>query len=256
MKTKLFIKGEQKGVIDETNRMIVGAVGSSGIIDRHGESINPEGWVLDNYVKNPVVLFAHDYRSLPVGKADKVWFEDGKLLFNIKFADTQMGNEVFSLFKDGFLNAFSVGLIPEEWGTSGKDAYTIMKQELLELSVVPIPANPEALGKDEQVQARFKSIENIFQKELFQTDYRILCDAIKQVFKEVLADELSKYKIVEEKIIEKKIEVEKNRQSNDFLLQLRDTLRSTDKEVGLALRKLNLQLQIKSSQTNGGDNHG
>lgn len=160
---KLFI-GAIKSVIDEKNKLIVGVVGSNGIIDRHGESLNPMGWKLDNYLKNPVILFAHDYSSLPVGKAEKVWIENGDLMFNIKFADTPMANQVFDLFKGGFLNAFSVGFIPTKFGVSGQDTYTYMEQELLELSVVPVPANPEALANAE-VMARIKSIEDLFKKE-------------------------------------------------------------------------------------------
>jgi HK97 family phage prohead protease len=141
---KLFLSAEAKGVIDETNKILSGVVGSSGIVDRQGESIDPKGWDLKNFMKNPIILFAHDYSSLPIGKALKTWVENGKLMFNIKFADTEMANEVFKLFKDKFLNAFSVGFMPLELATDGK--FTFSKTELLELSAVPVPANPEALS--------------------------------------------------------------------------------------------------------------
>jgi len=161
---KLFI-GATKSVIDEQNKLIVGAVGSNGIIDRHGESLNPMGWILDNYLKNPVILFAHDYSSLPIGKAVKVWIENKQLMFTIQFADTPMANQVFDLFKGGFLNAFSVGFIPTKFGVSGNDEYTYMEQELLELSAVPVPANPEALANAE-VMARIKALDDMAKKEV------------------------------------------------------------------------------------------
>lgn len=160
---KLFIKSESKGVIDETNKLLCGVVGSNGIIDRQGESLNPMGWDLKNFESNPVILYAHDYRSLPIGKADKVWIEKEQLMFNIKFADTQMGKDCFDLFKGGFLNAFSVGFIPKEYDTTGQ--YTYKTQELLELSVVPVPANPEALLGNKEMSAKMKSLETMLKEK-------------------------------------------------------------------------------------------
>ena len=161
---RLHVKAESNTIIDEKNRMVLGVVGSSGVIDRHGESVNPMGWELQNYLKNPVLMFGHDYSSFPVGKALKVYIEDNKLKFDLKFADTEEGVKTFNLIKDGFLNTTSVGFIPKEWGTAGVDAYSIMKQELLELSVVPVPANPEALIQNSIANENFKSLEILVKK--------------------------------------------------------------------------------------------
>lgn len=141
---KRFINSIIKGVVDEANKVIAGIVGSTGAIDRQGESLNPNGWQIDNYKKNPVVLYGHDYKvNRPVGKAVNVYVEGNKLLFDVQFNDTQLGQEVFSLMQNGYLNAVSVGFIPLEYGNDGE--FTYQKMELLELSVVPVPANPEAL---------------------------------------------------------------------------------------------------------------
>lgn len=160
---KLYIRSESKGIIDEEAKVLVGVVGSTGVIDRQGESLNPMGWLLESYQKNPVIMWAHDYRQLPVGKAEKVWIEDGKLMFNVKFADTPMAKDVFDLFKGGFLNAFSVGFIPKELDSTGE--FTYAKQELLELSVVPVPANPEALLGNKEMSAKMKSIEDTLKEK-------------------------------------------------------------------------------------------
>lgn len=148
--------GINKSLIDEKKLTISGIVGSTGTIDRHGDSVNPEGWHLQNFMKNPVIMYGHDYRSLPIGKATKVWVQDSKLMFDIAFATTKYAKEVFELIKQDIINAFSVGFIVKRWG-SDEEPYTIMEQELLELSVVPIPANPEALKakgieKDELIE--------------------------------------------------------------------------------------------------------
>ncbi len=159
---KRFIKSyvDQKSLVDQDQRIISGVVGSSGIIDRQGESINPKGWSLDNYLKNPVLLWAHDYRSLPIGKALRVYIEQDELKFDLQFADSEIAQDAFNAYKGGFLNAFSVGFIPLKIDDSGE--YTFAEQELLELSCVPIPANPEALmGRDaEESKIRIRSIED------------------------------------------------------------------------------------------------
>ena len=144
---KLFINSAVKSIVDETARIISGVIGSTGIVDRMGDSVNPEGWKLENYTKNPVIMYAHDYRSLPIGKALNVYVKDGALVFDIQFADTDFAKQVFALISQKILSAVSVGFIPTKFGVAGQDEYTIMEQELLELSVVPVPANPEALAQ-------------------------------------------------------------------------------------------------------------
>lgn len=146
MESKKIFTVENKGVVDKDNNKLIGVIGSTGSIDRHGESVNPMGWLLDNFKLNPVIQWAHNYDQLPVGKAERVYIEDNSLKFDIKFADTAFAKDVFKLFVDGMLNAFSVGFIPKRWGVPGQDTFDIMEQELLELSVVPVPANPEALA--------------------------------------------------------------------------------------------------------------
>ncbi|HWQ90753.1 MAG TPA: HK97 family phage prohead protease, partial [Clostridia bacterium] len=53
------------------------------------------------------------------------------------------------LYKGGFLNAVSVGFVPIRWENGGEDSgfrRKYVEQELLEVSAVAIPANPEALA--------------------------------------------------------------------------------------------------------------
>lgn len=122
---------------------------SSAAVDRAGDTVAVNGWRLDAYRKNPVVLFAHNSGSLPVGKATRVYIEGGKLKATARFADTTMGREVQDLIETGYLKATSVGFVPHKYDFSSapgrKYGIDFIEQELLEFSVVPIPANPEAL---------------------------------------------------------------------------------------------------------------
>ncbi len=128
-------------------------VGSTEDLDRDGEVVEVAGWQLDNYMKNPVFMWAHDYREPPIGKALKVWKRDGQLKFNIEFAPKEtyeFADTIYKLYKGGFLNATSVGFMPDvdkivEGDGVKTPRRTYKKQELLELSGVPIPSNTNAL---------------------------------------------------------------------------------------------------------------
>ena len=126
-------------------------VASTESVDRDGEVLQVTGWQVENYIKNPVFLWAHRYDEPPIGKCVKCT-ASGDLVMDIEFADAEtypFADIVYRLYLGGFLNAVSVGFIPIEWETGGKkdgDPKKIFtKQELLELSAVPVPSNPEAL---------------------------------------------------------------------------------------------------------------
>lgn len=130
----------------EDDEMIVrGVVGSDDSLDRHGDRINPKGWDLENFKKNPVIMLNHNYSQFPIGKAINIKRKENTLIFDIQFSKTlELAKQAFGLVKEGIMKAWSVGFIVLEWGKAGSD-YTIEKMELLELSLVGIPANPNAL---------------------------------------------------------------------------------------------------------------
>ena len=134
---------------------------SDQTLDRYGEIISVAGWQLDNYRKNPVVQNAHSYWSLAdtIGKSliTEIRSDDSTLhastpyLFQrIQFAveENPMAKLAYGLYKGGFLSAVSVGFIPIRWENGSQEAgyrRKYLEQELLEVSVVSIPANPNAL---------------------------------------------------------------------------------------------------------------
>ena len=144
-------------VAKEEEGVVEGVVGSTEVIDRLEEVIEQDGWELSNYKKNPVVLWGHNVREErpPIGKAVKVWLEGvrkKKLTFNIKFdLEDTFAAEIYRKVKEGFLSTVSVGFLPIDYEPMNKDDTSFFapqrytKQELLELSFVPVPANPEAL---------------------------------------------------------------------------------------------------------------
>lgn len=149
-----------KNQFDDETLTICNIVGSTENRDTYGDVIIQSGWNLEDFKKNPVILYAHDRCNLPIGKATEVYVSENKLKFTVQFAPTKAGQEIYSLLKEGYLSAFSVGLYVEESKYDpDTDTFFIIKATLKELSVVPVPANQEALL--ERVKAAFEfSIKN------------------------------------------------------------------------------------------------
>ena len=126
-------------------------VASTGEVDRHGDTVAPEGWRLAGYRENPVVLWAHDYRQPAIGRADAVWSDGRALLARLEFAPTEFAGQVERLYRQGYQRGVSVGFRPlrfEERRDPVNGAFLgirFLEQELLEISAVPVPANGDAL---------------------------------------------------------------------------------------------------------------
>jgi len=125
-------------------------VASTESEDRIGDVILASGWELDGYLANPVVLWAHDYSRPSIGRAEKVWVEGASLKAELMFADTPFARDIQSLYEQGFMRGISVGFraIESESRTSaaGARATLFKRQELLEISVAPVPLNRDALA--------------------------------------------------------------------------------------------------------------
>jgi HK97 family phage prohead protease len=134
---------------------------STGAIDRDRDILAPQGWRLDNYRKNPVVLWGHQAQLLPIGKALEVAGDDTRLRAVVRFLPAEdygdagsFADTVYRLAKDGWLAGASVGFVPLRWDFTsdpirgGDDWFPGIdyhEQELVEFSLVTVPSNPEAL---------------------------------------------------------------------------------------------------------------
>ena len=124
---------------------------SDGTRDRDQDTVNPRGWNLDWYKKNPVVLWAHSHDTPPLGQSTKIECVGGKLVaearFDVDIADYSFPRTVVELLKRGTLRAASVGFIPTKYVESKavEGGVDFTEQELLEWSIVPVPSNRNAL---------------------------------------------------------------------------------------------------------------
>lgn len=121
--------------------------------DRSGDIVRATGGQLENYLKNPVVLWAHDYSSPPIAKTLSIQIMPGTgIKAAFQFPDWGINPQadiVRQLWAGGFINATSIGFMPltsapiDPKYTWGPQDYT--SWELLEFSIVPVPANQDAL---------------------------------------------------------------------------------------------------------------
>lgn len=155
-----------KGEVDAVKKSerTVTSIVTTDAIDRYREVISAKGIELANFRENPVVLWCHMGTTV-IGK--NLWIKrftkDGKsgLIAKTQFAKTEKAEEIFQLYADGILNAWSIGANPD-WSAYGppteeeikarpdlkKCRCIYRKVELLEYSAVSIPANPDALGNE------------------------------------------------------------------------------------------------------------
>jgi uncharacterized protein len=132
--------------------------------DRTGERFAQGAWDLKQYLKNPVVLWGHDPHEPPIARTVALRETDKGLEAEMVFdAGSERAMDIFRLYKEGFLNAFSVGFVPKNWrveqidGTQEK-GIVFVDAELLEYSAVTIPANPGALISREQAELVTKAL--------------------------------------------------------------------------------------------------
>ena len=186
----------------DTEERTVTAIISSDAIDRDDEVLLPKGAELEHFRKNPVVLWSHNSSIPPIGKA--LWIEKkrNKIIAKVKFATTELAEEVWQLFKGGFLKAFSVGFMPIIPGRAPlpaelkrnpdlADARRIFPEwEMLEFSPVSIPSNRDALVMAIK-SGGFEHVAKDFDIEVdFGTEKEI---------KDIGGEELSSFEIQEKK---------------------------------------------------------
>ncbi len=170
----------KRGPLD--GNRVIQMYGTDESVDRHNTKLRVDGWDFKNYSKNPTFLWAHNndlaVPMMPIGSVVKIAREeferadvpgkiDKRLLFDIEFP--QRGTYPFAdlvcdMYKQNHLRASSVGFKPlevrrlsadkdkEEMESEGYDlkagfAAEFSKNELLELSAVPVGSNPNALQK-------------------------------------------------------------------------------------------------------------
>jgi hypothetical protein len=170
-------KGAVEGRVHSDGRKIFKAVATTPALDRYGEVVLPRGASITNFLKNPVLLEIHNYSKTSIGRVTDIKITDDSMICEFVFSEDQRGKELQAKYEAGDMSAFSIGFNPiskvrlyQPWDDAPTDLSEITvdlpdgtKQtvnlraydqipyvihnnwDLLELSPVPVPANPEAL---------------------------------------------------------------------------------------------------------------
>jgi HK97 family phage major capsid protein/HK97 family phage prohead protease len=133
--------------------------------DRYGDVIDPKGWVLANFKKNPIALFNHS-SNFPIGFWTSVRVQGDKLIGKLQLAakgTSDRIDEIISLVEQGILRAVSVGFQPiEREALADNSGILFTKQELLETSLVSVPANPSAVQLARSLKISDDTIDLVF----------------------------------------------------------------------------------------------
>jgi len=199
IKKQMYIKVfncETKDI--DREKGIMRAIISSGKPDRGGDIIDQKSWILDNFIKNPVVLWGHDHSKPAVAKALDIFVnQEGMLeaVFQFALEHSALARELFGLYADGFLNSFSVGFTNGR--SEEKDGYRVLyDNELLEFSCVNVPMDALALAKSNG--SITDEIEKAIEKEgrILSTKSRDLIQKAKDSLEALLeADKKKKKKV-------------------------------------------------------------
>lgn len=161
-------------------------------VDRYGTVIIPSGIDYSAYMNNPIVLAQHESKRWPIGKCLGFFLNGENLEATIEIeCITEEGRTLNKLIEAGFVKAVSVGIIPdpnevEEQRVNGDTVTVYTKSELVEFSIVSVPANRTALIKrsiDETIQQslqKYKKENRMLTPEIQQKIVEELLPAIKE----------------------------------------------------------------------------
>lgn len=172
---------------------------SSGEIDRYGEIVDPAAFdaqTIEAFMANPVALAAHQHSGLN-GECTVVgtWLairRDGNQTIGVCQFDTdELGEQYWGKVRRGKLKACSIGFIVRAWemrevgtGEAKRSVRVFTKIELIEISIVAVPANRQALMK----AAGFGSSEH--SQSQHSADHAELSKLIEDQITKVLTDPL------------------------------------------------------------------
>lgn len=114
-----------------------------------GDLIEPDGIHLSGFRENPVILFHHRHDLPAIGKALWVRIVGGeggspkRLVAKIKFARTRLGEELYHMYSQGYMESWAMGFVPTEWTLRKGGGVHVGECELKEISAIPVPGRAQ-----------------------------------------------------------------------------------------------------------------
>lgn len=124
---------------------------STGDLDRDRDRVKPSGANVTNYLNNPVVQFAHNYSEpwATIGKTVNLEIKPEGLVADFELRppanEQDPQNIVRLLWEGGWIRTASIGFNPTSAVENEEGGRNFEEWDLLEWSLVPVPANQAAL---------------------------------------------------------------------------------------------------------------
>ncbi len=129
---------------DDGSWTVAGYVSTFGNRDAQGDIVIKGAFAQTLKSGNSIkFLYGHDSRSV-IGVPISLKEDEHGLFGRFRISKTSLGQDIYTLLKDGALDSFSIGYVPTEVEHDGENRL-LRDIELLEASVVAIPANERAL---------------------------------------------------------------------------------------------------------------
>jgi len=226
-----------------------GFIFSDGSVDRHGDTVSPKGWSLDNFTKGGgPLLWAHQYDTPPLGKVTGVSTAGDALKGTVQFTPEGMSDfndMIYKMVSGGFLSATSVGFSPTDYTfNEERGGIDFLAQELMEVSVVPVPANPNALIEARSAGIDLTELSEWVNKSLYwmQSDSLMIPVSTLEHAADVLGIKMATWSAPEEvfmaEIATKEIEVEEASAEDELLDEDEAEIKHLKKELEAANAKL------------------
>lgn len=121
---------------------------------RDGGVIPAEEWRTDNFMRHPIVLDAHNYRGLGIGRATELTRDDDGLIAEIELHRlTPESISADDILAAGYPLAMSVGFLPARIEPAKAGESAIFREvDLLEVSLVAVPSDPGALQEGRMLE--------------------------------------------------------------------------------------------------------
>lgn len=188
----------QKSVSSSDKSLKIAGYANTTSKDRSGDIVLPEAWAkgVENFRRNPILLYQHDH-SKPIGRVSAVTVDKKGIFVEATISEAaERQHGVKTLISDGVLKSFSVGFrVKDANYDKVADTFYIKDVELLEISVVSVPANQNSLFsvrknfEDEADYAKFKdqfveedkaTVEDTAVKELSDTEIKTTTDEVEE----------------------------------------------------------------------------
>ena len=227
---------------DEDKDWMFDVVATTEDTDRDNEVIKVNGWDTKNWEKNPVILANHSYTiENIIWKGIKFYTSNGVKRMKWVFSKSNpLWILARNLYNEGMLKTVSVWFIPTK--RNEQDYKIIEKAELLEVSFVAVPCNPNAISLDwklyeEAIAKGF--IKEVSEEIIEEKQEEVIEEVIEKTELEIVREELAEIKNILKTLADNKVEGEKliEEEIADVKAQ-KEILQSINKATALALENL------------------